>query len=290
MFRRFLYLIAGLLLMAGLSACHSVARLTPFNAIPAAPDMAKVLADAKLKLQNTTPCCNSYADFSYQTRVPWQPTRFVLGPNSPVANLNGSRTHFLTFALPSGIKLPYEIGLKSEINGRWVHSSYLFAPSYAVLDAAFQPISGQDIQLCEYMGWSDAVSGAFGRIRIDSDKARYLVLYSSATQLSSNTYWEQSAIDESTAGGSFTGMGDTSGTTQVQHGPDGVIWLGLMSNDYRRALDKALCEKPKPGNGLLNGLGSTLEFWHRDSPPPSSTTSSGSSASSGSTTTASTSH
>ncbi len=273
MLRRLIHLTTLLLLATGLIACHSVGRLDPFKALPQAPDMAQVLAQAKLKLQHATPCCNSYADFSYQTRLPWQPTRFQLGANSPVANLNGSRTHFMTFALPFGLKLPYEIGFKSEISGRWVHSSYLFAPTFTVLDAAFQPIASKDVQLCEYMGWSDATSGAFGRLVIDSPQARYLVLYSSATQLSSNTYWEQSTVDDSAGTGLLGGMGDSSNTMQVQHGPDGAFWVGLMSNSYRRALDKAICEKAKPGNGMLGGLTDSLEFWHHTATTPATTTS-----------------
>lgn len=265
MLRRLLHLTAIWLLCAGLLACHTVGRLDPFKALPQAPDMTQVLAQAKLKLQRATPCCNSYADFSYQTRLPWQPTRFQFGANSPVANLNGSRTHFMTFALPYGLKLPYEIGFKAEINGRWVHSSYLFAPTFTVLDAAFQPIANQDVALCEYMGWSDATSGAFGRVVIHAPEARYLVLYSSASQLSSNTYWEQSTVDDTAGTGLMGGMRDSNSTMQVQHGPDGAFWVGMMSNAYRRALDKAICEKPKPGNGLLSDLGGTLEFWRHDS-------------------------
>ena len=245
-------LLFALTLMLG--ACHSVKVLVPPN-LRAPTDTGNALEQAKQQLQQATPCCSSFADFSFQTALPWQPKKFELGPGSMVASLNGVRSYFLAFRLPTDIKLPYRIALKSDLNGRWLHSSYLFAPTTVLLDAAFQPIDSQDVTQCEYMGWSSATTGAFGAVKVSSDKARYLVVYSSADQQAGDTYWEQSpaafsaeAPVQMTSNGSF----------RIPHGPDGVVWIGLMNDGYAKAIDNGICDKAPQGKGVLNTLRTAL--------------------------------
>jgi hypothetical protein len=245
-------------LTALLVACHGVKQLVPPNFRPA-QDSALTLAQAKQQLQKATPCCGSFADFSYQTPLPWRPQKFELGSSSPVASLNGVRSYFLAFSLPHGAKLPYRVAVKSELNGRWVHNSYLFAPTIVLLDDAFQPIDSKDLDLCEYIGWDSGSTGAFGSATVSSDKARYLVVYSSAKQQSSNTYWEQSpAAFSADAPIQMT----SSGSFKVPHGPDGTLWIGMMDSNYRKAVDKAVCGKPPAGEGVLNSLRTALpSYW-----------------------------
>ena len=245
-------LLLSLALLLG--ACHSVKSLVPPN-MRATPDPAKTLEQSKKQLQDATPCCGSFADFSYQTMLPWRPTKFELGSGSPVANLNNVRSYFLAFRLPQDAKLPYRVGLKSELSGRWLQSSYLFAPTAVLLDEAFQPIDSNDITLCEYMGWSNSASGAFGSINISNDKARYLVIYSSAKQQTSDTYWEQSpAAFSADAPLKMT----SAGSFKVPHGPDGTIWVGMIDKAYAKAVDNAVCGKPPQGDGLLHTLRTAL--------------------------------
>jgi hypothetical protein len=159
------------------------------------------------------------------------------------------------------VKLPYRVGLKSDLNGSWLKTSYLFAPTAVLLDDAFQPIDTHDVNLCEYMGWSNATSGAFGSITVADPKARYLVIYSSAEQQSGNTYWEQSpaafSVDtpaNMVSNGSFT----------VPHGPNGTLWVGLMTKSYAEAVDHGVCGKPAQGQGLLHTLRTALPVhWSR---------------------------
>jgi maltose operon protein len=230
--------------------CHSVKALVPPNLRPP-EDNTSGLKQAKATLQQATPCCTTFADFSFQNTLPWQPKKFVLGPGSLVANLNGDRSYFLSFSLPREATVPYRIALKSELNGRWLRASYLFAPTIVVLDDAFQPISTQDVGLCEHMGWTDETSGAFGSIEVTDKRARYLVLYSSDKQQKGNTYWEQSpaafsaeAPVKMAAAGSFT----------VPHGPDGTVWVGLMDKTFKNAVDNAICAKPEQGNGVISTI------------------------------------
>src|SRR5215469_8850533 len=91
-----------------LGACHSVKL--PTNILPQGTP-PKTLADAKKQLEQATPCCTSFADFSYESTLPWHPQQFSLGNGSPVAAINGVRSYFLSFALPADAKLPYKIGL-----------------------------------------------------------------------------------------------------------------------------------------------------------------------------------
>jgi maltose operon periplasmic protein len=240
----------ALLVSATLAGGCSMKSLVPPNL--RAPENANTSLDqAKKALQQATPCCSTFADFSYQDSLPWKPKKFELGPGSMVANLNGDRSYFLSFALPRDSQMPYRVAVKSELNGRWLRASYLFAPTIVVLDDTFQPIDSKDLSLCEHMGWTDETTGAFGSVDITDKRARYLVLYSSAKQQASNTYWEQSPAAFSAE--APVKMAAT-GTFKVPHGPDGTVWVGMMDKTYQDAVNNAICAKPEQGNGVLSTL------------------------------------
>lgn len=228
----------------------SVKSLVPPNL--RAPENANSSLDqAKKALQQATPCCSTFADFSYQDSLPWKPKKFELGPGSMVANLNGDHSYFLSFSLPRDSQIPYRVAVKSELNGRWLRASYLFAPTMVVLDEAFQPIDSKDLSLCEHMGWTDETTGAFGSVDITDPRARYLVLYSSAKQQAGNTYWEQSPAAFSAEAPVKMAA---AGTFKVPHGPDGTVWVGMMDKTYQDAVNNAICAKPEQGNGVLSTL------------------------------------
>jgi len=251
------FLLAASLL---LGACHDAKALLPPNLRPV-QDTGVNLAKARQALQDATPCCGSFADISYQTPLPKHPRRFKLGPGSMVVSLNGVHSYFLAFSLPAEAKTPYRIALKSELNGRWLKESYLFAPTAVLLDDAFQPVDTQDVKLCEYMGWSNASSGAFGDIDVNSPKARYLVIYSSQQQQTGSTYWEQSP-----AAFSVDTPADmvSNGSFSVPHGPDGALWIGKMTKGYAQAVDHGICGKPVEGQGVLHTLRTALPVrWSR---------------------------
>ena len=237
-----------------LGACHSAKVLVPPN-LRAPSDSGNTLEVARQQLQQATPCCGSFADFSYQTPLPWHPKKFELGPGSMVASLNGVRSYFLAFHLPPDAKLPYQVAVKSELNGRWLHASYLFAPTMVVLDEAFQLIDSQDLRLCEYMGWSSATTGAFGSFKVTSDKARYLVVYSSADQQTGSTYWEQSPA---TFSAEAPVKMSSAGSFRIPHGPDGTVWVGLMNKTYANAVTNGICGKAQEGEGVLKTLRTAL--------------------------------
>ena len=255
MSHRLTALAAALIGAALLGGCHTAKVLIPPNLRPPAEDDGAALKLAEQRLRQATPCCSSFADFSYQSMLPWQPQKFILGSAGMVANLDGTHSYFLAFRLPTHVKLPYRIALKSELNGRWLHASYLFAPTVVVLDDGFQPIGRKDIGLCEHMGWSDETTGAFGSFTVTSDKARYLLVYSSAAQQSGKTYWEQSPATFSTKA---TLNMNSAGSFSVPHGPDGVLWIGMMNTTYAKAVDNAICGKPAKGDGVLNTLRTSL--------------------------------
>jgi hypothetical protein len=257
MLHRFSNLIAALAFSVLLGGCHTAKVLIPPNLRPPTGTSSDNLKVAAQKLQEASPCCSSFADFSYQNLLPWQPQKFVLGVGSMVANLNGTHSYFLAFRLPENVKLPYRIAVKSELNGRWLHASYLFAPTIAVLDDGFQPIRTDDVGLCEHMGWSDETTGAFGSFTISSAKARYLLVYSSGAQQSGKTYWEQSPVSANTSSAATLQMNST-GSFSVPHGPDGSLWVGMMNKTYAKAVDSAICQKAAPGEGLLNSLRTVL--------------------------------
>ncbi|QAU24008.1 hypothetical protein EO087_08380 [Dyella sp. M7H15-1] len=248
---RLLLTFAAILL---LGACHNVKLPSLPNILPESPP-TKTLADARKELDQATPCCTSFADFSFQNQLPWTPQQFVLDSGSQVAAINGAHSYFLSFKLPADAKLPYKIALKSELNGRAAgNSSYLFAPTIVQLNNAFQPIDTQDVKLCEYMGWSSSDSGAFGSVTVTDKRARYVVVYSSGKQQTNNTYWEQSASTFSTTNTATPAAVTVGVSYKIQHGPDGTIWVGMMDKTYAEAVNKAVCGKAPQGDGVLHTL------------------------------------
>ncbi|TAL84867.1 MAG: hypothetical protein EPN69_06025 [Rhodanobacter sp.] len=254
-----LALLAGLLL----AGCHTVRKLVPAalvptslvppNLRPPAENPVDALKRARQQLRQATPCCSSFADFSYRSLLPWQPQKFTLGNTSMVANIGGTKSYFLAFRLPTEVELPYQVALKAQLNGRWLHASYLFAPTVVVLDGGFQPLRSDDITLCEHMGWSDDTTGAFGSFKVDNKQARYLLVYSSARQQSGKTYWEQSPTSFSNSTAATLKMNST-GSFSIPHGPDGSLWIGMMNSTYKKAIDSAICDKAHTGAGLLGDL------------------------------------
>lgn len=248
---RFVVIVSSLLL----AACAS----TAFKQAPKTASSHGSLSrkDAIAKLDKTEVCCGSFADFKFDHELPDRPKPFHIGPGQPVANFSGTHSYFLAFKLPQGHKLPYRILLKSELGGgHWLHSSYLFAPSTVLLDASYRPVKIKDVQLCEYMGWTNATSGAFGSITVNSPQARYLVVYSSGNQLDGSTYWEQSST-------SFSAQNPVAmaanGSFQIPHGPTGTVYVGLVTKRYRNALSESICGKQKQsGNGVLSTLRSLV--------------------------------
>lgn len=241
-------------LLIALAGCHTAKVLIPPNLRPA-EDTTATRDQAVKQLQAATPCCSNFADFSYQTMLPWQPQRFELGGGGMVANLDGTHSYFLAFQLPTAAKLPYRIAVKAELNGRWLHSSYLFAPTLVLLDSGFQPIRQQDIGLCEHMGWGNETTGAFGSFSVNDARARYLLVYSSAQQQAGGTYWEQSPAAFSAKA---TLQMNSTGSFKVPHGPDGTLWVGMMNKTYAKAVDNAICKKHTEGDGVLNTLRTVL--------------------------------
>ena len=253
MSHRFPAIVAVLTFAVLLTGCHTAKVLIPPNLRPPEEKAGDALKLAQQQLQQATPCCSSFADFSYRSLLPWQPQQFTLGSASMVANLNGTKSYFIAFRLPTEVKLPYRVAVKSDLNGRWLHASYLFAPTVVLLDDGFQPLRSDDISLCQHIGWSNDTTGAFGSFTVDNKQARYLLVYSSAKQQSGKTYWEQSPTSFSSNTAATLKM-NSAGSFSIPHGPDGSLWIGMMNSAYKKAIDSAVCGKPPSGAGVLEDL------------------------------------
>lgn len=203
-------------------------------------------ADALKQLQADTPCCKSWSELPFHNPLPKSPHDFVFEADSPVAELNGERTHYLTFVLPQ-FRGSYRVLFRARPSARHLGSSYLFAPTVTLLDAQFQPLHSEDVKLCEYIGWRPSLSGAFGSFTVDDAQAKYLVITTSATQLKASTYWEQSPTGFSSG---VAKPPSSSGSFSIPHGPDGELAVGKLTHSYRGAVDDAICAPPKRGTLL----------------------------------------
>lgn len=234
-----------------LAACtHAVkVPLTPVTvALPSLSAPPPPSRDAALKqLQAMTPCCKAWSELPYHRALPVEPEDFVFDRFSPAADLDGQRTHFLSFVLPA-YKQSYRVLFKAQPSARHLQSSYLFAPTITLLDAHFKPLRSEDLKLCEYLGWRPALSGAFGSFTVDDKRAKYLVITASPDQLKATTYWEQSPAGFSA---DVSPSPASNGSFAIPHGPDGGLSFGLLTPEYEGAVKNGLCGKPKKSAGLL---------------------------------------
>lgn len=254
--RRLLHFALPLLATVGLASCTHALRLPGSNA-SAPPDRDAVLK----RIQAATPCCRAWADLPYHDALPAAPREFTLDKFSPVADVAGERTHFLTFVLPKFSK-PYRVVFQAQPSARHLGNSFLLAPTVTLLNADYKPVSSTEVSLCVYINWRPSMSGGFGAITISDPNAMYLVVTTSKEQLAATTYWAQSPTSFSNVNvPSATALASvkpatpvTRGSFDVPHGPEGKLILGAMTPAYASAVDNGLCGKPTPGAGLLPEL------------------------------------
>lgn len=247
-----------------LAGCSRAVKLPLLGALDNAPPPSR---DAAMKrLETETPCCHVWADLPYHDALPDEPREFIIDKFSPVADLDGERTHFLTFVLPK-FKKPYRVVFQTQPSARHLGNSFLLAPTVTLLNANYQPLSSTDVALCVYINWRPSMSGGFGAVKIDNPNAQYLVVTTSQKQLAATTYWAQSPTSfsninvpsKSALAGITQAAPVTSGDFNVQHGPEGTLYLGKMTPAYASAVDNGLCGKPTTGAGLLPELRNALQ-------------------------------
>lgn len=254
------------MLLAGCSHAVKVPLLgtVPLTGVDNTPPPSRDAAMKRLKAD--TPCCHTWGDLPFHDALPPDPRQFTIDRFTPVADLDGHKTHFLTFVLPR-YKKPYRVAFKAQPSARGLSNSFLLAPTATVLNSDYQPLATTNVPLCVYINWRPSMSGAFGAIKIDNPNARYLVITTSRKQLAATTYWAQSPTSfsnvnvpsNSVFGGVTSVAPVSSGDYHVAHGPEGTLVLGRMNAAYAAAVDNGLCGKPEPGPGLLPRIGHALQ-------------------------------
>ncbi len=255
--------LAVLLCAIALAGCAHPVKLPLLPTIDTTPPPSR--AAAMQTLDDKAPCCRAFADLPFHDALPQRPRQFTIDKFSPVADLDGERTHFLTFVLPK-FEQPYRIVFQAQPSARQLSNSFLLAPTATLLNADFQPLSVTDVNLCIYINWRPSMSGGFGAIKVDRADARYLVVSTSRRQLAATTYWSQSPTSFSTvnvpSNSAFSGTQAatpvTSGSYDLKHGPEGTLTLGRMTGAYAEAVANGMCRKPKRGAGLLPEIKQTL--------------------------------
>ncbi|HLI18684.1 MAG TPA: hypothetical protein VKV22_10500 [Rhodanobacteraceae bacterium] len=255
--------LGTVVLLAGCS--QAVVKLPVLGAaLEATPPPSR--DSAMKRLDEATPCCHVWGDLPFHDALPDQPREFTLDKFSPVADLDGGRTHFLTFILPK-YKKPYRVVFQAQPSARHLGNSFLLAPTVTVLNANYQPLSTTNVPLCVYISWRPSMSGGFGAVEIDNPNAQYLVVTTSKQQLAATTYWAQSPTSFSNVNvpsasplaGIRSAAPVSTGDFQVAHGPEGTLTLGKMTPAYASAVDNGLCGKPTVGAGLLPELRHALQ-------------------------------
>lgn len=255
---------ATVLLLGGCSHATKLPLISSLN-LDTAPPPSR--AAALKQLDTATPCCHTWSDLPFHDALPNEPRAFTLDKFSPVADLEGGRTHFLTFVLPK-YKKPYRVVFQAQPSARRLGNSFLLAPTVTLLNADYQPLSSTDVSLCVYINWRPSMSGGFGAVTVDNPEAQYLVVTTSQKQLAATTYWAQSPTSFSNVNvpnaaplaAIKSSAPVTTGDFKVPHGADGTLYLGKMTPAYASAVANGLCGKPASGSGLLPGLRNALQF------------------------------
>jgi hypothetical protein len=186
---RFLRLAVFAFIALSLAACSHAVKLPLLGAFDSTPPPSRDVAMQDLK--DATPCCHAWADLPYHDALPAEPRSFEMDKFSPVADVDGDRTHFLTFVLPK-YKKPYRVVFQAQPSARRLGNSFLLAPTVTLLNADYKPLSSTDVPLCVYINWRPSMSGGFGAVTVDDPNAQYLVVTTSRKQLAATTYWAQS--------------------------------------------------------------------------------------------------
>lgn len=247
-----------------MAGCSHAVKLPLLGAIDNTPPPSR---DAAMRqLASATPCCNGWAKLAFHDALPHRPRPFTLDRFSPVATIDGERTHFLAFVLPA-YKHPYRVVFQTQPSARHLGNSFLLAPTVTLLDAGYHPLSSTDLPLCVYINWRPSMSGGFGAVTVDNAAARYLAVTTSKQQLAAKTYWAQSPTSFSDVSvPSASGLASiqpqapvSSGSFNLPHGPTGTLYVGAMTPAYASAVDNGLCGKPAKGSGLLPKLRHALQ-------------------------------
>lgn len=247
-----------------LAACTHGVKL-PLPDFSSAPPPSR---DAALqRLKTAAPCCHVWMDLPFHDPLPEEPREFTLDEFSPVADLDGQRTHFLTFVLPK-FKQPYRVVFQTHPSARHLGNSFLLAPTVTLLNADYKPLADVNVSLCVYINWRPSMSGAFGAVTVDDPNAQFLVVTTSKEQLAATTHWAQSPasfgnLDVPTAS-AFASVKAatpaTRGSFDVAHGPEGTLVLGKLTPAYADAVDNGVCGKREPGPGLLPTAPRALQY------------------------------
>lgn len=261
---RHLHLAASAIILLLLAGCSHAIKLPLLGTINDTPPPSRDAAMQRLK--SKTPCCRAWSDLPFHDELPVEPRQFTIDKFSAVADLDGERTHFLTFVLPKYRKA-YRVVFQAQPSARHLDSSFLLAPTVTLLNADYKPLSSTDVALCVYINWRPSMSGGFGAVKIDNPDAQYLVVTTSKEQLAATTYWAQSPTSfsnvntpsNSLMGGIKPAAPVNSGSYDVPHGPEGTLYLGRMTPAYAGAVDNGLCGKPTTGPGLLPELRHALQ-------------------------------
>lgn len=253
-----------LVLLSGCTRAVTLPLVGTLPGIDGTPPPSRAAAMAQLK--DATPCCHTWGDLPFHDPLPESPRDFTIDRFTPVLDIDGERSHFLTFVLPHYRK-PYKVVFQAQPSARGLHNSLLLAPTATLLDADHRPLTSEDVQLCVFVSWRPGMSGGFGAVSVDDPAARYLVVTTSPKQLAATTYWGQSPTsfgtvevpDSAPMAGVHPSAPVTTGDFQVAHSPAGTIKLGRMTSAYRDAVNNGLCTKPKTGGGLLPALRHSFE-------------------------------
>lgn len=153
---------------------------------------------------DSTPCCASMAEFTYEPLPSEETVNFRLDEKADSFVFPSGKSYFKAFLLPNK-EAPYRILVKSFALGETIDKAHIFYPQVALLDDRFTIRKQSDPGnfILRKAGLKETASVSWGllmlklecSILVDIPAAKYLVIYTTKElMLKTNEYMEQQIL------------------------------------------------------------------------------------------------
>ena len=187
---------------------------------------------AKKHYDLAQPCCQSFAEFNYETFPPDKPFSFDIDQSSPLFSFKSGKSYFRALTLPDH-PLPYSLNVRSYAQGPMINDAHIFFPRILLLKEDFSVAYEVDpVFVVEKSNTGAMAENKWGLpvrlsggITIDNAESKYLLVITTDELLSSAILWSQSMTGLAAPAG-LLGLAQE-GSFVIPGSPFGRVALGL---------------------------------------------------------------
>jgi len=195
--------------------------------------------NARDSLRNSAVCCESIAQFTYDTLAADGAASFKLDASSDVFNFESGKSYFKAFRLPEQT-LPYRIRIDSFALGETIDKAHIFYPQVALLDDRFavvrQSIPGDfamskaGLQETAAQNWGLPIK-IEGSILVDDPGAKYVLVFTTQKLMSGSSPYEVRRVVPVIVPGVVTAIPGRKETVHIRYSPFGLLHVAIARVD-----------------------------------------------------------